>query len=166
MAQWQKAEVAACGRRSRSSRGRRDRTYQGRLFAEDALQGSPDHRPLPRDVRRGGDESAIRSAGDRDKGPAWQEPIRNSKNDLLAIFVERGTRAASSWRARLGAITSRTCFFPSRASRNGGRSCSWSIARPEVMADLGSWGDGRCDGGSGRICIWRNSDDGVFSAAL
>ena len=34
-------------------------TYQGRLFAQDALAGTATDRPLPRGIRRGGDESAL-----------------------------------------------------------------------------------------------------------
>lgn len=59
----------------------------------------------------------------------------NSKNDLLAIFVERGVEVIRKG-GRLGAITSRTCFFLS-SYRNWREQVVLGIARPEVMADLG-----------------------------
>jgi hypothetical protein len=58
-----------------------------------------------------------------------------SKNDLLAIFVERGLELMRS-SGRLGAITSRTCFFLSSFQR-WREDLILGIARPEAMADLG-----------------------------
>jgi hypothetical protein len=57
------------------------------------------------------------------------------KNDLLAIFVERGLGLLRSG-GRLGAITSRACFFLSSFQR-WREEVVLGIARPEVMADLG-----------------------------
>ena len=58
-----------------------------------------------------------------------------SKNDLLAIFVERGLQLMRTG-SRLGAITSRTCFFLS-SFQKWREEVVLGIARPEVMADLG-----------------------------
>lgn len=59
----------------------------------------------------------------------------NSKNDLLAVFVERGLNLLNDF-GRLGAITSRTCFFLSTFQ-------SWreeillKLGKPLIFADLG-----------------------------
>jgi len=58
-----------------------------------------------------------------------------SKNDLLAIMVERGLELLRSG-GRIGAITSRTCFFLS-SFQKWREEVVLGIARPEVMADLG-----------------------------
>ena len=58
-----------------------------------------------------------------------------SKSDLLAIFVERGLEVMRTG-GRLGAITSRTCFFLS-SFQKWREEVVLGIARPEVMADLG-----------------------------
>ncbi len=59
----------------------------------------------------------------------------NSKNDLLAVFVERGLELMRRG-GRIGAITSRTCFFLSSFQK--WRECVvLGIGHPEVMADLG-----------------------------
>lgn len=58
-----------------------------------------------------------------------------SKNDLLAIFVERGLVAAAQ-RRPAGAITSRTCFFLS-SFQKWREEIVLGVAKPEVMADLG-----------------------------
>ncbi|MNR45062.1 hypothetical protein D3C85_1638730 [compost metagenome] len=58
-----------------------------------------------------------------------------SKNDLLAIFVERGLEMLRSG-GRIGAITSRTCFFLS-SFQKWREQVVLGIAKPEVMADLG-----------------------------
>lgn len=58
-----------------------------------------------------------------------------SKNDLLAIMVERGLELLRAG-GRIGAITSRTCFFLS-SFQKWREAVVLGIARPEVMADLG-----------------------------
>ncbi len=58
-----------------------------------------------------------------------------SKNDLLAIMVERGLELLRAG-GRIGAITSRTCFFLS-SFQKWREEVILDIARPEVMADLG-----------------------------
>lgn len=57
------------------------------------------------------------------------------KNDLLAIFVERGLELLRPG-GRIGAITSRTCFFLS-SFQKWREDIVLALARPEVMADLG-----------------------------
>ena len=59
----------------------------------------------------------------------------NSKSDLLAIFVERGLDLLRP-EARIGAITSRTCFFL-KSFQNWRENVVLTKARPDVMADLG-----------------------------
>lgn len=59
----------------------------------------------------------------------------SSKNDLMAIMVERGLQLLSAG-GRLGAITSRTCFFLS-SFQKWRENVVLGFARPEVMADLG-----------------------------
>jgi hypothetical protein len=59
----------------------------------------------------------------------------NSKNDLLAIFVERGLEIMRE-SARIGAITSRTCFFLA-SFQKWREAVVLGDARPEVMADFG-----------------------------
>jgi Eco57I restriction-modification methylase len=58
-----------------------------------------------------------------------------SKNDLVAIFVERGLQLISSG-SKVGAITSRTCFFLSRY-QPWREQVVLNFARPDVVADLG-----------------------------
>jgi hypothetical protein len=58
-----------------------------------------------------------------------------SKHDLLSIFVERGLELLRSG-GRLGAITSRTCFFLSSFQR-WREQVVLGLAAPEVIADLG-----------------------------
>ncbi len=58
-----------------------------------------------------------------------------SKNDLLAIFVERGLQLLHTG-GRIGAITSRTCFFLS-SFQKWREQVVLGVATPEVMADLG-----------------------------
>ena len=70
----------------------------------------------------------------RREGPTRRAYPR-SKNDLLAIFVERGLELLRSG-GRLGAITSRTCFFLT-SFQKWREEVVLGIATPEVMADLG-----------------------------
>jgi hypothetical protein len=58
-----------------------------------------------------------------------------SRNDLLAIFVDRGLDLAHTG-GRIGAITSRTCFFLSSFQR-WREEVVLRISRPQVAADLG-----------------------------
>ena len=58
-----------------------------------------------------------------------------SKNDLVAIFVERGLELLRPG-GRLGAITSRICFFLT-SYQKWREELVLGAAKPEVMADLG-----------------------------
>jgi len=109
-------------------------TYQGRLFAQDALQGLRliDLCREVFDVVVMNPPFGALSAGVKDQlGRAYPR----SKNDLLAIFVERGLELLRPG-GRIGAITSRTCFFLS-SFQKWREQVVLGIARPEAMADLG-----------------------------
>lgn len=133
MAQWQKAEARLQEALIEFARAARA-TYQGRLFAEDALQGLRmiDHCREVFDVVVMNPPFGALSAGTKTQlGKAYPR----SKNDLLAIFVERGLEMMRTG-GRLGAITSRTCFFLS-SFQKWREEIVLGIAQPEVMADLG-----------------------------
>jgi hypothetical protein len=109
-------------------------TYQGRLFAQDALQGLRliDLCREVFDVVLMNPPFGALAANTKDQ---LAKAYPRSKNDLLAIMVERGLELLRAG-GRIGAITSRACFFLSSFQR-------WrdevvlGIARPEVMADFG-----------------------------
>lgn len=109
-------------------------SYQGRLFASDALQGLRliDLTREVFDVVVMNPPFGALAAGTKTQlGKAYPR----SKNDLLAIFVERGLELLRTG-GRVGAITSRTCFFLS-SYRKWREEIVLGIAKPEVMADLG-----------------------------
>ena len=109
-------------------------SYQGRLFAQDALQGLRliDLCREAFDVVVMNPPFGALSAGVKDQlGRAYPR----GKNDLLAIFVERGLELLRPG-GRIGAITSRTCFFLS-SFQKWREQVVLGIARPEAMADLG-----------------------------
>jgi hypothetical protein len=131
--QWQRAEARLSQALLEFAYAARA-TYQGRLFAEDALQGLR----IVGLVREVFDVVVMNppfgalAAGTKDQlGKAYPR----GKNDLLAIFVERGLELMRCG-ARLGAITSRTCFFLS-SFQKWREEVVLGIGRPEVMADLG-----------------------------
>ena len=109
-------------------------TYQGRLFAQDALEGLR----LIDLVRQRFDVVVMNppfgalSLGVKDQ---LSKAYPRSKNDLLAIFVERGLELLRPG-GRLGAITSRTAFFLTSYEK-WRKEIVLGIAKPEVMADLG-----------------------------
>lgn len=109
-------------------------TYQGRLFAQDALQGL-------RLIDLVGEVFDVVlmnppfGALAIDTADQLSKAYPCSKNDLLAIFVERGLELVRTG-GRVGAITSRTCFFLS-SYQKWREQIVLDIARPEVMADLG-----------------------------
>lgn len=109
-------------------------TYQGRLFAQDALQGLRliDLCREVFDVVVMNPPFGAPAANTKDQ---LAKAYPNSKSDLLTIFVERGLWLLRSG-GRLGAITSRTCFFLS-SFQKWREHVVLDIARPEVMADLG-----------------------------
>jgi hypothetical protein len=133
MVQWQKAETRLREALTDYARAARS-TYQGRLFAEDALQGLRmiDHcREVFDVVVMNPPFGALAAQTKNDLVATYP----NSKNDLLAIFVERGLNLLRR-SGRIGAITSRTCFFIS-SFQKWREEVVLGIARPEVMADLG-----------------------------
>lgn len=109
-------------------------TYQGRLFAQDALEGLR-LIDLCREVFDVVVMNPPFGAPASNTKEALAKAYPRSKNDLLAVFVERGLELLRTG-GRLGAITSRTCFFLSSFQR-WREQVVLGIAKPEVMADLG-----------------------------
>lgn len=109
-------------------------SYQGRLFAQDALQGLRliDLCREVFDVVVMNPPFGALASGTKDQ---LSKAYPRSKNDLLAIMVERGLELLRAG-GRLGAITSRTCFFLS-TFQTWREDVLLKIARPEVMADFG-----------------------------
>jgi hypothetical protein len=109
-------------------------TYQGQLFARDALEGLR----LIDLVRERFDFvvmnppfGALSLGVKAELGKAYPK----SRNDLLAIFVDRGLELL--WASgRLGAITSRTCFFLSSFAK-WREEVVLGTTHPEAIADLG-----------------------------
>lgn len=133
MAQWQKAEARLQEALTEFARAARA-SYQGRLFAEDAIQGLRmiDHCREVFDVVVMNPPFGALATGTKMVLTRAYPP---SKNDLLAIFVERGLQMLRSG-GYLGAITSRTCFFLS-SFQKWREAVVLGNSRPEVMADLG-----------------------------
>ena len=109
-------------------------TYQGRLFAQDALQGLRliDLCREVFDVVVMNPPFGALAANTKNQ---LAKAYPRSKNDLLAIMVERGLQLLRPG-GHIGAITSRTCFFLS-SFQKWREDVVLGIARPEVMADLG-----------------------------
>jgi tRNA1(Val) A37 N6-methylase TrmN6 len=109
-------------------------TYQGRLFVQDALQGLRliDLCREMFDVIVMNPPFGAVSLGVKD---LINKNYAKSKNDLLAVFVERGVDLLRS-HGMLGAITSRTCFFLSTFKKWRENTVLGS-ANPLVLADLG-----------------------------
>lgn len=133
MAQWRNAEVRLQEALTEFADAARS-SYQRRLFTQDASQGLRviDLTPEVFDVVVMNPPFGALAAGTKDQ---LVKAYPKSKNDLLAIFVERGlglTRRGG----RVGAITSRTCFFLS-SFQKWREDVVLGTARPEVMADLG-----------------------------
>lgn len=84
-------------------------TYQGRLFAQDALQGLRliDMCREVFDVVVMNPPFGALASGTKDQ---LVKAFPRSKNDLFAIFVERGLELLRN-NGFIGAITARTCFF-------------------------------------------------------
>lgn len=117
-------EFAAAGRVS----------FQGRLFAQDALEclRLMDLCGVRFDVVVMNPPFGALAANTKDR---LVKAFPRSKNDLLAIMVERGLELLRGG-GRLGAITSRTCFFLS-SFQKWREEVVLGVAQPEVMADLG-----------------------------
>ncbi|MEW5992807.1 MAG: SAM-dependent methyltransferase [Candidatus Zixiibacteriota bacterium] len=109
-------------------------TYPGRLFAQDALQGLRliDLCREVFDVVVMNPPFGAVSLGAKE---SVNKCYTKSKNDLLAIFVERGIDLLRP-SGMLGAITSRTCFFLS-SFKKWRESTVLGTANPIVLADLG-----------------------------
>ncbi|TVR84540.1 MAG: BREX-1 system adenine-specific DNA-methyltransferase PglX [Rhodospirillales bacterium] len=133
MAQWQKAEARLREALTAYARAARS-TYQGRLFAEDALQGLRmiDHCREVFDVVVMNPPFGALSRGS--KG-TLELSYPNSSNDLLAVFVERGLNLLKK-SGRIGAITSRTCFFLG-SFKDWRKKVVLDKSGVEVIADLG-----------------------------
>ena len=109
-------------------------TYQGRLFAQDALEGL---RLI--DLTRERFDAVVMnppfgapSAGAR---TLINHDYACSKNDWLTIFAERGISVIRQ-SGYLGAITSRTCFFLS-SFQKWRESVVLKYTDPRIVADLG-----------------------------
>ncbi|NKL94168.1 Eco57I restriction-modification methylase domain-containing protein [Rhizobium leguminosarum] len=133
MAQWQKAETRLRAGLRDYARAARS-TYQGRLFAEDALQGLRmiDHCREVFDVVVMNPPFGGLGQNVKDY---LVKSFPNSKNDLLAIFVERSLQMLRP-NSMVGAITSRTCFFLKRFT-NWREKVILGSATPVVFSDLG-----------------------------
>lgn len=109
-------------------------SYQGRLFVQDALEGLRliDLCREVFDVVVMNPPFGALAANTKDR---LVKAYPRSKNDLMAIMVERGLELLRTG-GRLGAITSRTCFFLS-SFQKWREEIVLGIAKPEVMADLG-----------------------------
>ena len=130
---WQKAEErlrAALTEFAEAGQGH----FQNRLYAQDALQGLRVIdlcREVFDVVVMNPPFGALAANTKKELSKAYP----NSKNDLLAIMVERGLELLRTG-GFIGAISSRTCFFLSSFQK-------WrelvllGTARPDVMADLG-----------------------------
>jgi hypothetical protein len=109
-------------------------TYQGGLFAQDALQGLRliDLTSEMYDVVVMNPPFGALSSGAKD---SLTKTYPFSKNDLLAIFVERGLELLRPG-GRIGAITSRSCFFLSSFEK-WRENIVLKKAQPESFADFG-----------------------------
>ena len=133
MSQWQKAEGRLREALTYYARAARS-TFRGRLFVEDALQGLRliDLCREVFDVVVMNPPFGSLASNTKDQ---LAKSYPRSKNDLLAIMVERGLELLRAG-GRLGAITSRTCFFLSSFYK-WREQVVMGMAQPEVMADLG-----------------------------
>ena len=133
MVQWQKAEARLQEALTEFARAARS-TYQGRLFAEDALQGLRmiDLCRERFDVVVMNPPFGALSTGTKSR---LSKAFPDSKNDLLAIFVERGLEFLPRY-GRIGVISSRTCFFLTKFKK-WRENVVLEGNRPDVMADMG-----------------------------
>ncbi|WP_374343564.1 Eco57I restriction-modification methylase domain-containing protein [Azonexus sp.] len=109
-------------------------TYQGRLFAQDALQGLRliDLCREVFDVVVMNPPFGALASNTKDQ---LAKAYPRSKNDLLAIMVERGLQLLRGG-GRIGAITSRACFYLSDY-RKWREEIVLGVSKPEAVADLG-----------------------------
>lgn len=133
LAQWQQAEERL--RRALTELAEAAQSsYQSRLFARDALAGLRliDLCRQTFDVVVMNPPFGALASGTKER---LSKAYPRSKNDLLAVMVERGLELLRPG-GRLGAITSRTCFFLS-SFQKWREGVVLGVAEPEVMADLG-----------------------------
>ena len=132
-AQWRKAELKLRNALTEFTQAARS-TYQGRLFAQDALEGL---RLI--DLSREKFDTILMNppfgALSRDTKELLSKNYQNSKNDLLAIFVERGLDLLTLG-GLLGSISSRTCFFLS-SFQKWRENIIRNNSLPIAMVDLG-----------------------------
>lgn len=131
--QWRKAEARLRAALLSFAQAAKS-TYQGRLFAQDALQGLRliDVCREVFDVVVMNPPFGALAANTKDE---LTKAYPRSKNDLLAVMVERGLELLRLG-GRIGAITSRTCFFLSSFQR-WREEVVLGCTRPEILADLG-----------------------------
>ena len=131
--QWRKAEARLRTALTEFAQASRS-TYQARLFAQDALQVLRliDLCREVFDVVVMNPPFGALAANSKDQ---LTRAYPRSKNDLLAIMVERGLELLRPG-GRIGAITSRTCFFLS-SFQKWREQVVLGLAKPELMADLG-----------------------------
>ena len=131
--QWQRAEDRLRNALTNFAQAARS-SFQGRLFAQDALHGLrliDLCREVFDVVVMNPPFGALASNTKEQLAKAYPR----SKNDLLAIFVERGLELLRAG-GRLGAITSRACFYLSDY-RKWREDIVLGIAKPEAVIDLG-----------------------------
>lgn len=133
MEQWRKAEARLREALTEFAQAAKS-SYQGRLLAQDALHGL---RLI--DLTREQFDVVVMNPpfGSLSLGVKGYltDVYPNSKNDLLGIFVDRGLDLLRRG-GRLGAITSRTCFFLTSFS-NWRKHVVLGRSALEVIADLG-----------------------------
>lgn len=131
--QWQKAEARLRVALTEFAQAAKS-TYQGRLFAQDALQGL---RLI--DLTREVFDVVVMNPpfGELSEGVKkyLESAYPNSKTNLLTIFLQRGLDLLRNG-GRLGAITSRTCFFLS-SFKKWRKNILMSGASLEQFVDLG-----------------------------
>jgi len=131
--QWRKAEMRLRQAISNYAQAAKS-TYQGRLFANDALQGL---RLI--DLCRQLFDVVVMNPpfGALAENTRYQLGIAYpcSKNDLLAIMVERGLALLRNG-GRIGAITARTCLFLT-SFEDWRRQVVLVNSKPEIVVDLG-----------------------------
>ena len=133
MEQWAKAEARLRQALNDFTRAAQS-SYQGRLFARDALEGLRliDLTREVFDVVVMNPPFGAVSLGVKDHLTA---AYPDSRNDLLGIFVDRGLSLLRRG-GRLGAITSRTCFFLTSFTE-WRKKVVLGLSGVEVIADLG-----------------------------
>ncbi|WP_313642359.1 SAM-dependent methyltransferase [Stenotrophomonas sp.] len=134
MEQWLKAEVRLRQALTDFAQAAQA-SYQGRLFARDALEGLRliDLCREVFDVVVMNPPFGMASHGAREY---MADRFPDSKNDLLSAFVERGISLLRPG-GHIGAITSRTCFFLSSFS-NWREEIVLRKTNPIAIADLGA----------------------------